>query len=1662
MPPKLHGRGYTADSCVPPTLTTSIISNTSDGNNNPSRTTTASHTHYSRDENPSPFLPHYYDSNAQENPFALSSMMAPPRRTAVATPAADGRGNVEENPSCSTRTRRSSRRHRPAAAAAAAAAVSFLTSSSSPTSSLIRTNSPPHCYVLSSGSSEEGEKEREMEVIVGERGERALRFAAAAAAAAAAPAASCSSYQRNDPRRRGGRGSATSRTGTSGATMAATTTGTGMMKKNADIYSPTLTAVKRRILEEAIAAFVSQEGGKTFPEKEEGSENARVGGGAVEEEKEKRFWPALPPRVEAHRRRAMEIAFGGEEVRKKKTKEDEDEGSEEVPKSKNPNEDENNHHHYHYCNNNKRKKKQPPLPQNNDAQSRCRSPGCGGVDQMLSPVAGASLVGTASLVEEELGRATKRRGTVACREGKNRRGMIDMQGRGKKRSRGNDEDQEEDEDAEEAEEEEEELVVSSVEFSLLCPYALCPIQFPVRSRHCAHLQCCDLESWMVMMSKTRGLRDPSTSCPYCQQRVAASSLEVDLWILHLSREVMPAGTKLIILERNGEVRSGDLCRVARKWTKEYQVVVEEVDGGGGTASPREKPDFSLLEVDGDEGEDVGGPDGLSLMQGSGRGGGESSSASFSAAAGAATAAFLLAASQSIPTGVKQEPVREEEEEELEEERRRREISDGVERGLCSFHGADAVLVGELEPLSFPLPPSSSPPLPPPSSLSSLPSSSRNDFVSGTLSTERQAEEEGRETVGCGTGRLLPATILLPTTDSTPTLPIAIPTSTTGRNNNNNFNASTSSSSSSSPTVPPYSSSAHHVSPPLQVEEEDQHEDKEEEEEVNGGVAVGWLPPSSCCCSIPSVGTSRTAPTTTVPTSTRATTRVLPSAVRRLWHIFCPSCGNALQCPRMGKVAGVGGGGGLPSLPSIERLHPHSSGSSSSSTSEDCTSLSSLHCSAESGGTRTPRGMAGSENPPCSSFSASSSSSFPSSSMEVGVMRGGGGGKRGNESGGLTCDFPSCTSCGWKGECWEEDCTLVRFFLACTPPLPFSSSSSNRSNHHSPPPLLDENDEDDNYFYPHPSERGEQGEIEEEEAEWGGEEKNVDSESVGKRHKAKTKKARMAMIVASMELTPDGTLLLRGMDNAAEYLRRGGFSRSLFISPSTLTSTSTMSTTTTTIAAIPFQANLLTTIPRTFSSSSSLLDWTSSVGVTSAPLWKAITVIETEEKADEATGRVGFPSTVPPPPSSSSSSGGGRGAGEAGALPPPTASLGHPFVYNGVWSSSFPFSRMELDFLEACGERIASSFGSCSQCGKKIKKIGGSDHQQDADAGSCLDSPHRSQHLEGRDSHLQCHHPHVYSSSLPSEIPSSVSQERRREGVEEQVRGGEQKIGEEERKEGIEFFQTVEGRGLVPPLFRLPWRRKGTGGVGAGGVDGGWHVGGSFTRDKMSFGSQNRHAWCSSSDGGNAWHYSSSPSSSFSSFFAPSFSHSASSSSASHDPSSHPSCSVSLGCKTSDGGGSASRTHNNNNIHHHHHPYQHWSGGIGTGGTHPHEATDPSQRGHVVTAAGVQDCGWGTGTESSSFSSPPPPSPSHSPPAPPLSSSSFSATNASTATTAATATTTTTTTTTCPRTFSVSSFRSGAGRGEGLPPLPSPIHVVEDTTVPRSSSKLVFPSTNFFS
>ncbi|RNF27142.1 uncharacterized protein Tco025E_00640 [Trypanosoma conorhini] len=130
-----------------------------------------------------------------------------------------------------------------------------------------------------------------------------------------------------------------------------------------------------------------------------------------------------------------------------------------------------------------------------------------------------------------------------------------------------------------------EVEVSTIEISLICPYSRVALRYPVRSRDCQHLQCCDLESWIALLDKYRSMRDPRAPCPVCERRVAASTLEMDCWQLYVLSQ-MPPGTHMLVLDPDGSYRSGDASREQKR-----QQVTEIIEP---TQAPNEAGDIVSL------------------------------------------------------------------------------------------------------------------------------------------------------------------------------------------------------------------------------------------------------------------------------------------------------------------------------------------------------------------------------------------------------------------------------------------------------------------------------------------------------------------------------------------------------------------------------------------------------------------------------------------------------------------------------------------------------------------------------------------------------------------------------------------------------------------------------------------------------------------------------------------------------------------------------------------------------------------------------------------------------------------------------------------------------------------------------------------------------------
>lgn len=1490
---------------------------------------------------------------------------------------------------------------------------------SSATSSASSSYAIPHYHILRNDGASRGSSHRLPQHGGGESGEEALRAAAAAAAATASHRGGWMDW--------GARGTTSSFATTSRSSNSSPASGG---EEVCGGYSMTLTAVKKRILEEAIDAMtVSHETeGKRGRKKKNTTHQKSTPQDAEEDE------DLLPPKVEAHWRRAMKIAFGEEEKEVEEKKKKEKKKRQTKKNCTGANEEEG---------------KESDGPRSHDGHT---------VGDM-----GTSSRRRKRLREEaENGNSEETPPEISeCR-------------------RGEDNDDEIDEEAEQEVEEEEELTVSSVEFSLLCPYALRPMEFPTRSRHCLHLQCCDLESWMVMMSKARSLRDPTTSCPYCQQRVSASSLEVDLWMLHLVKEVMPAGTKLILLDRSGSVRSGDRYRAERR------------QHGGGTGEPivvdvgmeASQPEgtTTVVLVDGLEAEEEDDEDAVGVMDptffphrssssfglppsspwrssSSSSSGGREKGNRGGGGGSCATAALRFAASQLRTFDVvKQERLDEQEENDGEA------ASDGIigaasppvlrgEEEGRAFHDTMASL-GIPTPAG--VPPPGPPPPPPPFCTSS---SATTVSLPGSPAPTQEEEEEEEE--GGNAWRSSPA-LPLPGTAGGGRVDATSPTPHAG-----------------APRVGSQS--------PSRVAEE---------EHDSEGV-LGVTSSSSFRSSIP---TSRMDPATSSTMATlppRRTSRVLPTSVHRLWYRCCPSCGLGLwaslpasQHVDVDHSQHRTGEEGLAQLSLL--VTPWSHGSDPNSKPRIPPPPRNRRTITKMTLRRPPEGLGGT--------SSSSSSSFGPPFLATTGREVLWQGSSGDETELEVLDGVSCPQCGWKGQRWEEDCTLVRFFCAGLPSFPSSVRDRTRSTEQgtialplsstsillpTEPPTLsmgyscatmakrkerrgeeDEEPQERNPVYPtrdhgslssHPHTPHGPGhacltrEFESDTEEESREAVAVAAEAAAaeaaaplKTDKKKEETTRM-VVVASMELTPDGTLLLRGMDEAVDYLRGGGFSRSLFVtsmiesgpppsppSPSSRRSRSRNNRNrwdrNGTDQDDPHRGN------QTFSSSpSTTTPWEGASstfprhGATTHAVGEGVVSLSSFSSSGvcEEDGPYEGPVAAVPRCLKTAIRLAERGHQEpeeemeeeeelealrlppslvsgftlaSTTTPPPTSRTSvasywtHPFSYNGVWASSFSFSRLELDFLESCGERIAW----------KVSRTGANHH------------------------------------TLTSTITTTTATAKTRRNQKEEE--GDTK---QDHQHGLAYFQTLEGRGLVPSLFRPPGRRRGmwdSGGVGGGG----WSGGGALHLDRSQR-SPPEKGWSNGGGGGGVGdmrttgemssHGSSGSSSSFLTAFSslssprnavwsgaplpseipppPPLFFSSSSSFESHSP--------------------QERRHENDPVQNGMEGIEEGGYGMGRKGV---EASEPSTSPSFFRSSEV----------SSSFPFLPLPpssnagraavvSSSGDPSSPPFSSS------------------------LPPRSHSSHSSFDGRTRGEGA----KVTHIIDDTTLPpASSSNLVFPSTNFFS
>lgn len=76
------------------------------------------------------------------------------------------------------------------------------------------------------------------------------------------------------------------------------------------------------------------------------------------------------------------------------------------------------------------------------------------------------------------------------------------------------------------------IVELHITLALLCPLGQTFIEIPVRSKECKHIQCFDLETYLLMNQT-----DPSWNCPVCNKHVPHDRLVVDQYFVEILKQV---------------------------------------------------------------------------------------------------------------------------------------------------------------------------------------------------------------------------------------------------------------------------------------------------------------------------------------------------------------------------------------------------------------------------------------------------------------------------------------------------------------------------------------------------------------------------------------------------------------------------------------------------------------------------------------------------------------------------------------------------------------------------------------------------------------------------------------------------------------------------------------------------------------------------------------------------------------------------------------------------------------------------------------------------------------------------------------------------------------------------------------------------------------------
>ncbi|TKR81797.1 hypothetical protein L596_015615 [Steinernema carpocapsae] len=129
------------------------------------------------------------------------------------------------------------------------------------------------------------------------------------------------------------------------------------------------------------------------------------------------------------------------------------------------------------------------------------------------------------------------------------------------------------------------ITVDSLTLSLLCPYSKATIKTPVRGRSCDHLQCFDLENFLIMNEGR-----PSWKCPVCNVQTLPEWFVIDGYTCDVLAQVRSLTPRVTGLEFEAD--------------GSYKFIVEEPDETEAEVGrpPVSEEDFITLDSDDEKGE----------------------------------------------------------------------------------------------------------------------------------------------------------------------------------------------------------------------------------------------------------------------------------------------------------------------------------------------------------------------------------------------------------------------------------------------------------------------------------------------------------------------------------------------------------------------------------------------------------------------------------------------------------------------------------------------------------------------------------------------------------------------------------------------------------------------------------------------------------------------------------------------------------------------------------------------------------------------------------------------------------------------------------------------------------------------------------------------------